>query len=189
MFICECNGHRGAKLRDVRSSQKVREGECPTTSIELRSRNMRVCCAKRERIDNMSVNIGSDINSMYDAFDSAAADNLKTNLTNRDLKNATDAELMDACKQFESYLVEQMFKAMEKTVMKDEDEESDSYISGYTDYFDDMKVQKYAQVVTDNGELGIAQKLYDQLKLNLSETIPQAGEVQAAENVNPVVQD
>ena len=137
----------------------------------------------------MAMNIGSDISNMYDTFDNISADNLKTNLTNRDLKNASDAELMDACKEFESYLVEQMFKAMEKTIMKDEDDESDSYISAYTDYYDDMKIQQYAKIVTDNGDLGIAQKLYDQLKLNLSETIPQAGELQAAENAGQAEQD
>lgn len=133
----------------------------------------------------MAINIGSDISSMYDSFDNVSADKLKTNLTNRDLTNATDDELMDACKEFETYLVEQMYKAMEKTVMKDEDEEQDSYISGYTDYFGDIQTQKYAEMVTDSGSLGIAQKLYDQLKLNLAGTIPQAGETQAAENVTP----
>ena len=137
----------------------------------------------------MAMNIGSDYSNMYDTFDNISADNLKTNLTNRDLKNASDAELMDACKEFESYLVEQMFKAMEKTIMKDEDDESDSYISAYTDYYDDMKIQQYAKIVTDNEDLGIAQKLYDQLKLNLSETIPQAGELQAAENAGQAEQD
>ncbi len=137
----------------------------------------------------MAMNIGSDISNMYDTFDNISADNLKANLTNRDLKNASDAELMDACKEFESYLVEQMFKAMEKTIMKDEDDESDSYISAYTDYYDDMKIQQYAKIVTDHGDLGIAQKLYDQLKLNLSETIPQAGELQAAENAGQAEQD
>ena len=137
----------------------------------------------------MAMNIGSDYSNMYDTFDNISADNLKTNLTNRDLKNASDAELMDACKEFESYLVEQMFKAMEKTIMKDEDDESDSYISAYTDYYDDMKIQQYAKIVTDNEDLGIAQKLYDELKLNLSETIPQAGELQAAENAGQAEQD
>ncbi len=31
-------------------------------------------------------------------------------------ENATDEELMGACKQFEAYFLEQMFKAMQKTV-------------------------------------------------------------------------
>lgn len=137
----------------------------------------------------MAVNIGSDISNIYDTYGNISADSLKANLTDRDLKNATDTELMDACKEFESYLVEQMFKAMEKTIMKDEDDESDSYISGYTDYYDDIKMQQYAKIVTDKGELGIAQKLYDQLKLNLSETIPQAAEIQAAENAGQAAQD
>ena len=129
----------------------------------------------------MAINIGSDISTMYDSFNNVSSDKLKTNLTNRDLTNATDEELMEACKEFETYLVEQMYKAMEKTVMKDEEEE-DSYISAYTDYFGDMQTQKYAEMVTDSGSLGIAQKLYDQLKLNVADAIPQAGEMQAAEN-------
>ena len=116
-----------------------------------------------------------DASTIYNQYTNVSADTLKTNLQNQNLTNATDDELMDACKQFEQYLVEQMYKAMETTIMKDEDDESsDSYISGMTDYFGDVKVQKYAELVTESGDLGIAQKLYDQLKVNVAGTIPAA---------------
>ena len=130
-----------------------------------------------------------DTSTIYNQYTNVSADTLKTNLQNKNLTNATDDELMDACKQFEQYLVEQMYKAMEKTVMKDEDDESsDSYISGMTDYFGDVKVQKYAQMVTESGDLGIVQKLYDQLKMNVAETIPAAASNQTDEDTTQVEQ-
>ena len=122
----------------------------------------------------MAINIGTDYANTYDSYGDVASDSLKNKISSKDLSGATDDELMEVCQEFESYLVEQMYKAMEKTVMKDEDEESDSYISGYTDYFGDMRIQEYAKLATENNELGIAQMLYDQLKLNVADQIAPA---------------
>lgn len=41
---------------------------------------------------------------------------LKEKLDSTDYSQATDDELLDACKQFEAYFLEQVFKEMEKTV-------------------------------------------------------------------------
>ena len=38
----------------------------------------------------------------------------------KDYSQATDEELLDVWKQFEAYFMEQVFKQMEKTVIKDE---------------------------------------------------------------------
>ena len=80
---------------------------------------------------------------------------LKTNLD-----NATDDQLMDVCKNFESYMVEQMFKEMKKTVHSEDDE--NQYIS----YFGDTLYQKYADDVVESGGMGIAQMLYESMKRN-----------------------
>lgn len=74
----------------------------------------------------------------------------------------TDEEMMEACKTFESYMVEQMIKALEKTIPKNEDEKENDYVSS----FKDNLFQEYAQQITDSGELGIAQQLYESMKLN-----------------------
>lgn len=78
-----------------------------------------------------------------------------------DVTDKSDEELMDVCKDFESYLVEQMFKAMEKMVPEDEDGEDD-----YTKMFGDTMIQELAKTSTEQNSLGIAQKLYEQMKRN-----------------------
>lgn len=87
---------------------------------------------------------------------------------------STDEELMDACKQFESYLLEQVFKEMEKTISFDENEDGES--SGLSmfssdgnalmDYFKDETIADIASSTTDQGGLGIAQMLYESMKRN-----------------------
>lgn len=85
---------------------------------------------------------------------------LQDTLQNGDLSNATDKELMDVCKSFESYFVEQVLKEAKKTIPSEEDE------GEYMEYFGDMLVQEYAEMLSDNGSLGIAQTLYDSMKRN-----------------------
>ncbi len=127
------------------------------------------------------MDISTDYSSIYGSYTDISAEQTSSSLTSLDLTEATDDELMEVCEDFESYLVEQMYKAMEKTIMKDEDEESDSIASKYTDYFGDMQIQEYAKMSTETGGLGIAQMLYEQLKVNVTDTISQAAEEQAAE--------
>ena len=71
---------------------------------------------------------------------------------------------MDVCKSFEAYFLEQVFKSMEKTVMKDE---SSSGQSGYTNIFKDQLLQEYANNATETGGYGIAQMLYESMKRQL----------------------
>lgn len=86
------------------------------------------------------------------------------NKLNSDMTAATDDELMDACKQFEAYFLEQMFKEMMKTVPKDEDMSAST--STLMDYYTDEMMQKLAEDSTENNSLGLAQTLYEQMKRN-----------------------
>lgn len=65
------------------------------------------------------MDIGS-IASMYsDTYATAAnqaASKLQNQIGGTDYSKASDEELMDACKQFEAYFIEQMYKGMLKTV-------------------------------------------------------------------------
>ena len=97
------------------------------------------------------------------ASQSATASKL-SNLTSSDYSDATDDELMDVCKQFESYFLEQIFKEMEKTVPSSSDE--DSSTSSLVDYFKDTAIQELASQSTEQNSLGLAQKLYEQMKVN-----------------------
>lgn len=82
----------------------------------------------------------------------------------KDYATATEAELMDACKQFEAYFLEQVFKQMEKTVPKNE--EMSGPTSTLVDYFKDAARQEMASQATEREGLGIAQMLYEQMKRN-----------------------
>lgn len=110
----------------------------------------------------------SDITSMYsDVYASAAnqtANKLKDQLEGADYSKATDAELLNACKQFEAYFVEQMYKGMMKTIPQNEN--TSNYTSMITDYFKDQMIQSVAEQTTKQSNLGLAQMLYEQMKRN-----------------------
>lgn len=111
----------------------------------------------------MSISIGNNY-SMETALSQVKTSGNTSKLEdtlNKNLEKASDDELMDVCKSFESYLVEQMFKEMKKTVNSEEDE------GEYVSYFGDMLYEKYADDLTENGGLGIAQMLYESMKRQL----------------------
>ena len=68
---------------------------------------------------------------------------------------------MEACKSFETYLVEQTIKEMQKTVLKDE-EDSDHF-----GLFQDLLYKEYATSITEQGDLGLARELYESMKRNM----------------------
>ncbi len=86
------------------------------------------------------------------------------NKLNTGMTKATDDELMDACKQFEAYFLEQMFKSMVKTIPKNEEMSGSS--SALMDYYTDEMVQQLASDSTEQNSLGLAQMLYEQMKRN-----------------------
>lgn len=85
-------------------------------------------------------------------------------------KDSTDEEMMDACRQFESYLLEQVFKEMQKTVSFDDEDDDDSGLSlmgnsnVLQDYFMEQAVADIAETSTKKEGLGIAQMLYESMK-------------------------
>ena len=82
----------------------------------------------------------------------------------KDYSKATDDELLDVCKQFEAYFLEQVFKGMEKTIIKDES--SSGNTTALVDYFKDSALQELTKASTETQGLGIAQALYEQMKRN-----------------------
>lgn len=108
-----------------------------------------------------------DINTLYNQYitDTTAA-NAKTSsidkTVNKDMTNATDDKLMDVCKEFEAYFLEQIFKGMKDTVVP-ADEDSSMTMA---DYFEDNMYQQYAKDASEQGDYGIAQMLYEQMKRN-----------------------
>ena len=136
-----------------------------------------------------------DIDSSYltnlssQAVSEANASKLKSTLSNisetgsrvkakgSGVNSAEEEKLFDACKQFESYFVEQMFKEMMKTVPKDAlDTGSNSML---VDYYKDNLVKEYAAEATEKESLGLAQMLYEQMKRNIGIT-PEEADAKAA---------
>ena len=110
----------------------------------------------------MSISIGND---MFQYASSITSSNTSTSIQNKkdtSFVNSTDEELMDACREFEAYFVEQLMKQMQKTVMKSElTEESET-----ESYFKDMLYQEYASEASQGEGIGIAKMMYEQLKRN-----------------------
>ncbi len=121
---------------------------------------------------NDLTNLSAYTNYMTDA-NRVAAETLQKNLQN--VQNARSANgtdktkeddaLFDACKQFEAYLWEQVYKEMQKTVDIFSDDE-DGYASQMVDYFKDSVIQQISAQTATQGSNSLAQMLYEQAKIN-----------------------
>lgn len=114
----------------------------------------------------MDLSVGSNYgyNTANILGNTTNTDNITSTLKNT---NASDKDLMDACKNFESYMLEQVFKGMEQTVPKDDDEQEDDYMK----QFGDKLYEEYAKDSTENQSLGLAQMLYESMKRNTQSDI------------------
>lgn len=111
----------------------------------------------------------SNLNSMYADYLSTTTATTESekkldSMLAADQSDASDKELMDVCKQFESYFLEQIFKEMKKTIP--EEKYSSTSVSTRLDFFEDQAIQTLAAQSTDKNSLGLAQMLFDQMKRN-----------------------
>lgn len=106
-------------------------------------------------------------NSYFNQITSSVSDESTKrvqNLVDSDLTNADDEKLMDACKQFESYLMEQVMKQMDSmTKALGDEEEKDSNNSMLT-YFKGNVMQSLAGDVAEKGDIGLAKQLFEAMK-------------------------
>ncbi len=96
---------------------------------------------------------------------STAETKLKETIDGTNYAQASDDELLDACKQFEAYFLEQVFKEMQKTVDVFKADSKDPN-NNLVDYFQDNAIQELAATSTELQGLGLAQTLYEQMKRN-----------------------
>ena len=113
-----------------------------------------------------------DISALQTDYYLNSASNSKANklsgsLKTKDYSGSTDEELMDVCKQFEAYFVEQVLKQAKDTFTSGTPLDSGSY-STLTDYYKDNLMQEYASTITEKEDLGLAKVLYEQMKRNYS---------------------
>ncbi len=111
----------------------------------------------------------SSLNTDYQSYlsNSSSTTAKMDQIKNTDYKNATDEELMDACKQFEEYFVEMALKEVFKTVdLFGMGESTSNAMSTSKDFMKDSIVQKFAEKITEESGLGLAQQLYESMKRN-----------------------
>ena len=85
---------------------------------------------------------------------------------------STDEELMSACKEFEAYFLEQVFKEMQKSVdVFKKDAGGDKTNDTLVNFFRDNTLQSLCKTATERQSLGLARMLYENMKANLGERV------------------
>ncbi len=97
---------------------------------------------------------------------STAVNNAISSKVNSISKDSTDAELLDACKQFEAYLWEQVYKNVDKTTNLFGSQSEGSYAGNMVNMFSDTLIQKVSEMSVTNGDNSLAMRLYEQMKRN-----------------------
>lgn len=108
----------------------------------------------------MSILIGNQLGFQATTTLNSSNNTGKLESSLKNTESMEDNELLDVCKSFESYFVEQMFKEMRKTVPNSEDSNE------YMNYFGDMLYEEYAKNITEGNGIGIAKMLYESMKRN-----------------------
>lgn len=99
------------------------------------------------------------LNTYSSNLQSPGTVSLQSSLGN--INETTDKEeLMKACKSFESYFVQKVLEQTKSALLENDEEKEGEYLK----YFGDMFNEKYADLITENGGVGLAQQLYDSLK-------------------------
>ena len=116
----------------------------------------------------MSMSIDS-MASMLNTTNTDATTNYNANALKKSLNGVSSDtsadELMQVCKDFESYFVEEDIKEVKKNLLPD-DEEKDASLSTMTDYTMDFAVEKIADELIDQVGGNFTQSLYEQMKRN-----------------------
>lgn len=124
------------------------------------------------------MDIGGVGSAYADYLTKQASGNKASSLQNK-LENSSESvdekELMDACKEFEAYFMEQVFNSMLETTKVFSDEDENGYASKMVDYFKDFAVQELCDNVTEGDGLGLANILYEQMKRNYGIGVVQPG--------------
>ncbi len=114
----------------------------------------------------MSISLDSLASSYTSQISSSTSgtDKLENTLNNTS-SSSTDDELMDVCKQFEAYFIEQVLKEMKNTIP--ETESTSASMSQLKDYYEDQLLTEYSSDIANQGDgIGLAQTLYEQMKRN-----------------------
>ena len=133
------------------------------------------------------MDIGS-ISSMYlnNVKDSTSRSTDLADKLKNGMEGKSDEELMEACKEFEAYFTEQIFKNMRKSMVPASEEDSGS-MSTLKNYFEDELWKNYSSAAADQSNNGLAQMLYEQMKRNLGTELPKEPDESAVAAVSSEV--
>lgn len=111
------------------------------------------------------------IDNTYFTNYATSASDVSADKVSGSIQNAsTDDEMMDACKEFEAYMVQQMFKNMQeaaKIFSDDEDDDSNDYV----DMFSENYLQTISENMVNSGQgIGLAEQLYNSMVRNSGST-------------------
>ena len=99
-------------------------------------------------------------------YSTTANDIASSRLTSQVQNAESDEAMMDACKQFEAYMIQQMFKTMQESAKIFSDDSTD-----YVNMIEDNYLSAIAEQMVNSGQgLGIAEQLYTSMKNNSGET-------------------
>lgn len=116
---------------------------------------------------NMSFSIDG-ISSMVDLTSTTASANNVTALTeslDSVSSSKTEEELLEVCKDFASYFIEEVLKEVKEN-MTMEDEDTDSTMQSLTDYHMDSVIEDISDQLLDQSGNSYIQQLYEQMKRN-----------------------
>lgn len=117
----------------------------------------------------MSISIGG-IPSMLNTSTVDSVSNNKASSLQNTLggvsSETSEEELMQICKDFESYFVEEILKEVRENMKADEDEDEDPSLSTMTDFYMDTTIETIADQLVDEIGGSYTQQLFEQMKRN-----------------------
>lgn len=117
----------------------------------------------------MSISMDS-IASLADKTTMNAIVNNKTNELQNSLNgissDKSEEELLQVCKDFESYFVEEVLKEIKENMKSEEEEDKDQSLQTLTDFHMDGTIELIADEMVDQVGQSFTQQLYEQMKRN-----------------------
>ena len=110
----------------------------------------------------MSIDMTAMLNNNIDT-NHYNADKIKNSVNNVS-KETSDDELMQVCKDFESYFIEEVIKEIKNNMTDEED--GDSSLATLTDFHMDSVIEEISDKVLDQSGMNFTQQLYEQMKRN-----------------------
>lgn len=108
--------------------------------------------------------------ALTDTTTTNAISNNKANSLQNSLKGVSseksEEELLQVCKDFESYFVEEVLKEVKENMKAQDEENKDQSLTTLTDFYMDSTIELIADEMVDQVGNNFTQQLYEQMKRN-----------------------